>query len=325
MLRIGRFVAGRMRRRPAGPRLPHPDGPGPRFLDARMHAFRPLFLSFALAAAGLAQAAAPTNALSQYELGEPGRAPANQVVHYVKSNLDGSKRLVLSLYFPAPLAVEALKVEADGRYLALVQARLDPQTLSESWMRSYNGLERGKGRLQMALSAEPGQARLVAEVAGTQMPVTASHLPAHIYNFDLSGLNLTLPLLKDPRADFAVGILDPDFGFLRTRFKPNAGVLEGGFVDKGEAQFRYLRDEALDEVPCHRFEVGGPAFGGAKGTLWVNAKDRLIERFEHALPDNPDWQSFKLSRIGSRTMDKAGWEAFKAATVQRAAQLLETD
>ncbi|MBB5205180.1 hypothetical protein HNQ51_002499 [Inhella inkyongensis] len=284
-------------------------------------------MNLALAAAGLAQAAAPGSSLHQYELGEANRAPSNQVVHYVKSNLDGSKRTVLSLFFPAPLAVEVLKVEADGRYLALVQTRLDPQTLSESWMRSYNGLERaeGKGQLQMALSAEPGQARLVAEVAGTLMPVSASHLPAHLYNFDLSGLNLTLPLLKNPRADFTVGIVDPDFNFLRTRFKPNAGVLEGGFVDKGQARFRYLRDEALDDVPTHRFEVGGPAFGGVKGTLWVNAKDRLIERFEHALPDNPDWKNFKLSRLSSRTMDKAGWEAFKAATVQRAAQLLETD
>ena len=61
---------------------------------------------------------------------------------------------MLSLFFPAPLAVEVLKVEADGRYLALVQARLDPQTLSESWMRSYNGLERaeGKGQLPMVVS-----------------------------------------------------------------------------------------------------------------------------------------------------------------------------
>jgi hypothetical protein len=272
---------------------------------------------------GLAQAQ-PGDSLAQYEL-QSGRAPQNLVVHYLKSNLDGSKRLVLSLFFPAPLQVEALKVEGDGRYLALVSAELDPQTLSESRMRSFNGLEQGQGgRLQMALTSEVG--RMVAEVAGTRMPVTPGHRPAHLYNFDLSGLNLTLPLLRNPRADFEVGIVDPDFEFLRTKFRPNAGELLGGLVDKGKATFRYLRDEKLDgEIDTHRFEVGGPAFGGVTGTLWVNAKDRLIERFEHALPDNPDWNSFRLNRLASRPMDKAGWEAFKAASVRRAMDLRDAE
>jgi hypothetical protein len=75
-----------------------------------------------------------------------------KVVHYVKSNLDGSRRLVLSLHFSAPLKVEALKVEADGQYLALVQAELDPATLSEARMKSFNQLERGAPNLQMERS-----------------------------------------------------------------------------------------------------------------------------------------------------------------------------
>jgi hypothetical protein len=112
---------------------------------------------------------------------------------------------------------------------------------------------------------------------------------------------------------------------LRTRFKPDAGELAGGFVDKGRAHFRYLRDEELDEIPCHRFEVSGPAFKNIKGTLWINAKDGLIERFEHTLPDNPDWKSFRLSRIGSRPMNDTEWEAFKAATVRRAMDLRDKE
>lgn len=276
-----------------------------------------------LAAPLLAWAAAPsepTSSLSDYEF-KPERAPVGKVVHYLKSNLDGSKRLVLSLHFSAPLAMEVLKVEADGQYLALVQAELDPATLSEARMKSFNQLESGKPREQMAMEPDPAQRRLVAQVANTRMPVTPSHWPAHIYNFDFSGLNATLPHLKDPRRSFDIGVIDPDFTFLKTKFKPDAGELAGGFIDKGKAHFRYMRDEKLDEIPCHRFEVSGPAFKNIKGTLWVNAKDGLIERFEHALPDNPDWKSFKLSRIGSRPMNDAEWEAFKAATVRRAMDL----
>jgi len=276
-----------------------------------------------LAAPLLALAAPPPepgSSLSDYEF-KPERAPVGKVVHYLKSNLDGSKRMVLSLHFSAPLTMEVLKVEADGQYLALVQAELDPATLSEAKMKSFNQLESGKPREHMALEPDTAQRRLVAQVANTRMPVTPSHWPAHIYNFDFSGLNATLPHLKDPRRSFDIGVIDPDFTFLKTKFKPDAGELAGGFVDKGKARFRYVRDEELDEIPCHRFEVSGPAFKNIKGTLWVNAKDGLIERFEHALPDNPDWKSFKLSRIGSRPMNDAEWEAFKAATVRRAMDL----
>lgn len=286
-----------------------------------------LALAGLLAAPLLAQAAAkpePGSSLSDYEF-KPARAPVGQVVHYLKSNLDGSKRLVLSVHFSAPLMMEVLKVEADGQYLALVQAELDPATLSESRMASFNRLESGTPRQQMALAADAQQRRLVAEVANTRMPVTPGHWPAHLYNFDLSGLNATLPHLKNPRRSFEVGIIDPDFAFLKTKFKPDAGEVDGGFVDKGKATFRFVRDEELDEIPCHRFEVGGPAFKNIKGTLWVNAKDGLIERFEHPLPDNPDWKSFKLSRISSRPMNDAEWEAFKAATVRRAMDLRDAE
>lgn len=255
----------------------------------------------------------------------PTLAPTGKVVHYVKSNLDGSKRLVLSLHFSEPFKMEALKVEADGQYLALVQAELDPTSFSEVRMQSFNQLERGTPNLQMTLAPDASGRRLVASVAGTQLPVTPSHWPAHIYNFDLSGLNATLPHLKDRRRSFEIGLIDPDFNFLRTKFRPDAGVLEGGFVDKGVASFRYLKDETLDEVPVHRFEVGGPAFQGIPGTLWINAKDGLIERFEHALPDNPDWNSFRLTRIASQPMTDAEWAAFKAASVARAKGLREAD
>jgi hypothetical protein len=146
-------------------------------------------------------------------------------------------------------------------------------------------------------------------------------LPARIYNFDLMGFNATLPHLRDPKRNFEVGIIDPDFEFLAKRFKPDGGVQEGGFVYKGAATFRYLGEDKVNDVPCLKYEVAGAAFGGVKGTLWINAQDRLMERFEHALPDNPEWQSLRLVRLGSRAMDAAAWQAFKDATVKRAMML----
>lgn len=261
--------------------------------------------------------AAASDSLRDYAYAA-SQGPRDKVVHYLKSNLDGSKRLVLSAHFAEPLKLEVLKVEHDGQSLALVSAELDPATLTESRMQSFNALERGTPRLQMMLKSDPGSRRLVAHVAKAEMPVAVPHLPAHIYNFDLMGFNATLPHLKNPRRDFEVGIVDPDFEFLARHFKPDGGVQEGGFVYKGRATFRFIGEEKKDDVACLKYEVAGAAFGGVKGTLWVNAQDRLIERFEHALPDNPEWNSFRLVRLSSRAMDASGWREFKDATVKRA-------
>lgn len=268
--------------------------------------------------------AKPADSLSDYAYSAE-RGPRDRVVHYLKSNLDGSKRLVLSVHFAAPLQLEVLKVEHDGQSLALVSATLDPATLTEASMQSFNALEEGKPRLQMQLRSEAGSRRLVAHVGKAEMPVAVPHLPAHIYNFDLMGFNATLPHLTNPRRDFEVGIVDPDFEFLAKRFKPDGGVQEGGFVYKGKATFRLVAEEKLGDVPCLRYEVAGAAFGGVKGSLWINARDRLIERFEHAQPDNPEWKSLKLVRLGARAMDAAGWREFKDATVKRAMALQDPE
>lgn len=258
-----------------------------------------------------------TDSLADYEYSQD-KGPRNRVVHYLKSNLDGSRRVVLSAHFSEPLKLEVLKVEHDGRSLALVTAELDPATLTEARMQSFNALETGTPRLQMMLKSDAGSRRLVAHVAKAELPVAVAHLPAHIYNFDLMGLNATLPHLKDPRRDFMVGIVDPDFTFLAQRFRPDGGVQEGGFIYKGQATFSYLGEDRVNDVPCLKYAVAGPAFGGVKGTLWINAQDRLLERFEHALPDNPDWNSLRLVRLGARSMDAEQWRAFKDATVKRA-------
>jgi hypothetical protein len=294
-----------------------------------LHAARTLTLSVFLlpvltATGSQSPATAVTDSLADYAY-SPDRGPRNRVVHYLKSNLDGSKRLVLSAHFTDPLQLEVLKVEHDGRALALVSASLDPQTLTEARMQSFNALERGTPRLQMMLKADAGSRRLVAHVAKAEMPVAVPHLPAHIYNFDLMGFNATLPHLKNLRRDFEVGIVDPDFEFLAKRFKPDGGVQEGGFVYKGKATFRFIGEEKMNDVTCLRYEVAGPAFGSVKGSLWINAQDRMIERFEHALPDNPEWQSLRLVRLGSRPMDATGWRDFKDATVKRAMALQDQE
>jgi hypothetical protein len=185
-----------------------------------------------------AKPVAQTDSLADYAFA-PDRGPKGRVVHYLKSNLDGTQRLVLSAYFAEPLKLDVLKVEHDGRALALVQAELDLKTFTETHMQSFNALELGTPRLQMTLDAEPGNRRMVTRMGQAEMPVTVAYLPAHIYNFDLMGLSATLPHLKDPRRDFEVGIVDPDFEYLQKRFKPDGGFKRADSSTKVGPRFAF--------------------------------------------------------------------------------------
>ena len=60
----------------------------------------------------------------------------------------------------------------------------------------------------------------------------------------------------------------------------------------------------------------GAGFCARPGCLWTNHAEGHIEDIEIALPDNPNWQSFKFRLTGVETMDRASWERFQREKIQ---------
>jgi hypothetical protein len=263
---------------------------------------KPLLAALPLAALALC-ASAQSNPVAAFRY-RAARVPApGTVIHYVKSNLDGSKPSLVSVYFAGPDDIEVSKSERGGTDATDVKAHLDWKRFTadklDAGVLTRAGVRESRGTLVV------GRDAMTVRVGEVEQSMTVTTFPLHVYNFDLMGLNAVLPQLRAPQGDFTVAFAEPTFGD-----KP--GVIEF----RGRARASYLGDETLHGRLTHRYRVSGPGFADSVGLLWIDAQDGLIDLFESPLPNNPDWDSYRLERRGPKeTMTRAQWDAYKLAGI----------
>jgi len=278
----------------------------------------PALLLAASLAAGPAPEPPPTPGQFSFR---PGAVPEGEVFHYRKSNLDGSRPAMVSVYVLDRDRLDVLKAEDVGRRLARVQARIDWKSFSVDELLSWNGLETGEPARQAAFRLDPATREVEVRVGNASARVRASALPVALYNFDLLGLAAVWPHLARPGDAVRVDLVDPDWEFMKTRFRPE-GEQPGLLVDRGLAVFTPEGEEEHGGVPCRRYAVSGPAFGGRSGTLWADARSGQWVEFRHPVPDNPGWTSFRLELVGWEALSPEEWDAFVDGRIRRAADLL---
>lgn len=244
--------------------------------------------------------AAPSVAAFRFDA---ARVPVGRVVHYVKSNLDGSKPALVSVYFAAADRIEVYKSEQGLDDAAEVNAWLDWSTFSIARLEA--GVIRADGSREARARVEvEADGRLHVRVGDQEQRIAGPAAPFHVYNFDLMSLGAALPHLAAPAAPFAVTIVDPTFG-------RSPGLVE----DRGAVAFTFVGEEALGGVPCRKYALTGPGLLDRGGALWTRASDGLIERVESPLANNPDWQSFRLERVGEAPMTAEAWETYRRTHV----------
>lgn len=258
-------------------------------------------------AAGLALCLAlKASAAAQDETGRfryrPERVAVGTVYHYLKTNLDGTHPEHVSIYVAARDRIESFKFHPPkaGR-AGLVVAEMDWQTFSARRLESWQVTAEGR-KLFATLDYLPAERAVSVEVPPTGRPAEKTAvglLPFHVYNFDLASLNFAFPHLRDPRATFRVGLADPRLPF--------DGRL---FFYRGAVTITYAGDERRGGVACRKYRIDGPGLEGRGGHLWVNRRGGHFEDVEIALPDNPDWQSFKFRLTRTERMTRPQWEGF---------------
>lgn len=236
---------------------------------------------------------------------QPDRLAIGSALHYRKSNLDGSYPAAVSLYLADRETLEVIKVEAHGVDAPLIRARLDWELFCADRLRSWLVTGDGARRPMAEFSADGDAIKVHLPLAGRRDRVPIAHLPFHVYNFDLISLVLAIPHLAEPDEPFSVGLYQP-------AFSPKAPL---ALEYLGLAEFEPAGEVEDDGVPCRRYAVGGPAFGGKTGQLWAERDSGLVRWIAIPVPDNPDWDSFMLTFERQERLDKAQWAAFVAETI----------
>lgn len=226
----------------------------------------------------------------------PDRVPVATAFHYVKSNIDGTQAIPVSVFVADTSRVEVLKLEPAHRDAALVLAHLDWTTFSADTIESLR-LSADGGRETSARAWLDPAGLFVAELRGRRDTVRVDQLPAHVYDFDFISLAQTFAHLRDPEGTFTIGVLS-------TVFEDGPRLISFD----GAATVRFAGESPCHTAVCRRYEVSGPWLRNRSGTIWTDRMHGHVVNIEIPLPDNPAWRDFKLELQRTERMDRAAWE-----------------
>ena len=227
---------------------------------------------------------------------------AGTVLHYVKTNIDGSYPEYVSQYIASGDTMESFKFHPKGARAGLVIAQMDWQTFSAKSLRSWQVFAQNERKLFGTILFDGAARRAEVSIPAVKPEaefVALKYFPVHLYNFDFGSLNFAFPHLVKPKSDFRIGVTDPTF-------KPDGALVEY----KGEVTVSYVADEKRNNVRTRKYKIDGAGLKNRGGLIWVNKKTGWIEDMEIDLPDNPDWTSFKFKLLKTEKMNRAEWESF---------------
>ncbi len=272
--------------------------------------FLPCLLGLGLAAQ------TPTSSAAAFAF-DPAKVPVGRVLHYTKSNRDGSHAIEVRVRVAGPGTLDVVKVENGGRNLARVQAEMDWTTFTVKAMRSWNRLESGEPNLQAEVRLDPTRHTYTATFNGVTAPAQVGHYPLVVYNFDFIGANVIWPFLRNPEQGVELGVADPDFAYMGSQIK-GPGLHPGAFPYRGTVTFRFVGEALHRGRACRKYLVAGSAFQGREGILLVNKAEGYWESFEHPQADNPAWTDFKFELNEVTQVTPEAWNAAVAGLVARA-------
>lgn len=228
--------------------------------------------------------------------------PVGTVLHYVKTNIDGSQPEQIAQFIASPTTMEAFKFHPKELPAGLVIAEMDWETFSAKSLTSWRILSAADRKLFGTIDFGGRTKRATVSIPAARSGAETfaiDRLPVHLYNFDLGSLNFAFPHLKNKTGTVAVGIADPSFRD------------DGPLVEyKGEVTISYQAEEIRNRVPTRKYRIEGPGLKDRGGAIWVNKKHGWIEDIEIDLPDNPAWKSFKLRLLRVETKSRSDWDRF---------------
>lgn len=259
-----------------------------------------LFVSF-----GFAQSEINKTQLKKFKYDAKKSIPAGTVLHYVKTNLDGSKPEYVSQYIASENVMESFKFHPKGERAGLVIAEMDWGNFSAKSLKSFQVFPDNERKLFATLAFDAAKSNVEVSIPVLKKEIeflSIPYQPFHIYNFDFGSLNFAFAHLKNPKKNFVVGIADPTF------------KNEGAMTEyRGEAAVEYIGEEKRNDVLTRKYKVDGKGLNDRGGYIWVNKDKNYFEDIEIEFPDNPEWTSFKFKLLKTEKMSRDEWEKFIAA------------
>jgi hypothetical protein len=239
----------------------------------------------------------------------PNADRVGRIYSYVRSNIDGSEAETIHVFRARREHLEVTKMRGRCTNAAFVTADLDLAAGQATRLTGGRLLPNAQHEDFALLTWDPAARRIdaVARPPGgggeLRQSVTVSDEPWHLYDFDLGSLTVTAQYRPRPRADFSFGLPliwlgDDPADFLRYL---------------GRADARFVREEQHEGRRALRFEVGGPAFAGKGGPLWLDSAEGHVLGAQWGIPNHAEYRDFKLRLTGISDGGAEAWRRLLAA------------
>ncbi|UIP07223.1 hypothetical protein LY632_02145 [Erythrobacter sp. SDW2] len=225
------------------------------------------------------------------------------VLHYLRTNSDGSEAERVVVYAEGPGSVRVFKGRAPCTNAAYVTARLDPVT--------GQALELVGGRLSRDLAQQPfaflsqtgGQ--LVARLGGPEVAPAFSitvEQPWFLYDFDFSDW-----IAHPPEAIRAGQSYSANMALILTGGEDG----EPSFTNRGGLTLQPVGRGTSDEGDFFHYRATGDALAGSEGEMWFSADDGRLIAARLPLANHSEYRDFAY-RLVKREEGEAAWTAVLA-------------
>lgn len=227
--------------------------------------------------------------------------PVGRLLHYVRSNQDGSMAETIYVYRASAAQLEVGKMVDPCTNAAFVTAELD---LARGQAMQLVGGRIARDATQQAfawLDYDPATRQVHARVpqANIDQSFPANGEPWIMYDFDLSDISALMGGGPPPRADFsfAVHLIWPEEG------------ADEIFRALGQAHARFAGAEMHLDRGALRFDVSG----ALNGQLWLDARQGHILEARLAEPNHVGYDDFRLVLQNVHENGAGAWAEARAA------------
>lgn len=230
--------------------------------------------------------------------------PAETILHYDRSNQDGSNVEKISVFLEGPTQVAVYKRRGLGTDAALVTGEFDPA--HDRAVQLIGGRLKRDGsqdaRAWLTHDPDPNvlHVRLGKPDGEPVESVSLRHdLPWRMFDFDFADWNAILAGSAPPREGIAVELV---------MAWPDAREGESLLRYLGELRGTFAGEEVrLDRATC-RFDLHGDWLKADQGNaIWLDAKQGFVVEALLDVPNHPGYDDFRLALTGVET-GRAQWE-----------------
>ncbi|HVH49820.1 MAG TPA: hypothetical protein VM760_08090 [Sphingomicrobium sp.] len=225
-------------------------------------------------------------------------AASPPLLHYVRSNRDGSEPENIVMYRPTVTTVAVYKYVSRCTTAAYVTAAFDPASGEVAGMDAGKVGQKGEqvkfGRIDFDAGSRTLSAWVDTPAGRLSEQMKVPDRPWHLFDYDFGTLNAELQSVR-PRRDFSFGL-------------PLVWPQEKGFLRyMGRVDAKYMGFDMVENTPAVRFNLSLDGPVPATGYLLLDQAAGHIMEAELSIPNHDNYRDFKLSL---QKVEKGGQKAW---------------